>query len=118
AVKGGTTTTSTADMSPISSNKSLTNSAASACSMFIFQLAATIFFLMNKAMECWVMEFHAERAITERKREREHLARSFRHPAEMLSENQRSPQRNNAGRMPANATWKVALPGRAVRASH
>src|SRR5438128_3250807 len=47
AVKGGTITTSTADMSPISSNKSLTNSAASACSMFIFQLAATIFFLIK-----------------------------------------------------------------------
>src|SRR5438874_3593156 len=43
AVKGGAITTSTAEMSSISSSKSLTNSAASACSMFIFQLAATIF---------------------------------------------------------------------------
>src|SRR5690242_9167711 len=47
AVKGGTITTSTSVMSPRSSSIDSTNRADSACVMFIFQLAATIFFLMR-----------------------------------------------------------------------
>src|ERR1700675_3994664 len=47
AVNGGTITTSTSVMSPRSSNNDWTKRADSACVMFIFQLAATIFFLMS-----------------------------------------------------------------------
>ena len=47
AVNGGMITTSTSLISPMSrSNNDSTNRADSACVMFIFQLAATIFFLM------------------------------------------------------------------------
>src|ERR1700719_2966482 len=47
AVNGGTITTSTSVMSPRSRTNDSTKRADSACVMFIFQLAATIFFLMN-----------------------------------------------------------------------
>src|SRR5207248_7259184 len=47
AVNGGTITTSTSVISPRSSSIDSTNRADSACVIFIFQLAATIFFLMS-----------------------------------------------------------------------
>src|SRR6266446_6811539 len=47
AVNGGTITTSTSVISPRSSSIDSTKRADSACVIFIFQLAATIFFLMN-----------------------------------------------------------------------
>ena len=48
AVNGGIMTTSTSAMSPISSSSDLMNAADSACVMFIFQLAATIFLRIEK----------------------------------------------------------------------
>src|SRR5438132_8225121 len=53
AVKGGMITTSTSDMSPRSSSNDSTNRPASACVMFIFQFAATIFFRITRAVESW-----------------------------------------------------------------
>src|SRR2546423_7136667 len=47
AVNGGMITTSTSVMSPRSSNNISMKRADSACVMFIFQLAATIFFLIK-----------------------------------------------------------------------
>jgi hypothetical protein len=51
AVNGGAAPTSTSDESPISRTNVSTKAAASPCSMFIFQLAATIFFLMQCSTE-------------------------------------------------------------------
>ena len=51
AVNGGIMTTSTSAMSPISSSSDLMNAADSACVMFIFQLAATIFLRMTRIQE-------------------------------------------------------------------
>src|SRR6202171_6779712 len=47
AVKGGIMTTSTSEISPRSRSNDSTKRADSACVMFIFQFAATIFFLMS-----------------------------------------------------------------------